>query len=96
MDHIYGDPHISGSQHTSACCVYPVEVEMALKHLITDHVHWHLQNKPEAPMLIVGGFNHCLLDTSVPGTYIKASYTAGVRPPPEDSDHNMIQLLPTF
>lgn len=51
-------------------------------NLITDYVHWH-QNKPDAPMLIAGDVNHCLLDRSLPGTNIKASSTAGVEP--EDS-----------
>ena len=42
---------------------------------ITDCVHRHLQAKPDAPMFILGDFNHCSLNKSLPGfhQYVKCS-----------------------
>lgn len=80
---------------------------------ITDCVHRHLQNRPDAPMLILGDFNHCSLDKTLPGFHqfvkcntrnnnildksygnIKDAYRA--RAHLNNSDHNVIQLLPTY
>ncbi|KAK0143498.1 hypothetical protein N1851_018336 [Merluccius polli] len=36
---------------------------------IADCVYRHLQNKPDAPTLILGDFNHCSLNKSLPGFY---------------------------
>lgn len=36
---------------------------------IADCVHRHLQNKPDAPILILGDFNHSSLNKSLPGFY---------------------------
>ncbi|XDV36635.1 hypothetical protein PO909_006381 [Leuciscus waleckii] len=66
-------------------------------------------------MLILGDFNHCSLDKTLPGFYqyvkcntrnntildkcygnIKDAYTARARPPLNNSDHNVIQLLPKY
>jgi len=60
------------------CVVYYVppsgNANMAAK-VITDCVHRHLQNKPDAPMLILGDFNHCSLDKTLLGfhQYVKCS-----------------------
>lgn len=81
---------------------------------ITDCVHRHLQNKPDAPTLILGDFNDCRLEKFLPGfsQYVKCNtrnnildkcygnikdaYTVRARPPLDNSDHNVIQLLPTY
>jgi len=66
-------------------------------------------------MLILGDFNHCSLDKTLPGFHqyvkcntrnnsildkcygnIKDAYTARARPPLNNSDHNVIQLLPLY
>ena len=36
---------------------------------IADCVHRHLQNKPGAPILLLGDFDHCSLNKSLPGFY---------------------------
>lgn len=82
---------------------------------ITDCVHHLLQSKPDAPMLILGDFNHCSLTKTLPGFYqyvkgntrnnnildkcygnIRDAYTAKIRPPLCNSDHNVIHLLPIY
>ena len=34
---------------------------------ISDHVHRLLQKHPDAPAIVLGDFNHCHLDTVLPG-----------------------------
>lgn len=58
---------------------------------IADCVYHQLQRKPEAPIFVVGDFNHCSLNKSLPGFYqylkcvdkcysnIKDAYTARAR-----------------
>ena len=36
---------------------------------ISDHVHRLLQTDPDAPAIVVGDLNHCLLDAVLPGFY---------------------------
>lgn len=82
---------------------------------IADCVHQQLLNKPDAPMFVLGDFNHCNLNSALPGfqQYVRNStrknkildrcygnvedaYAAKIRPPLSNSDHNTIQLIPTF
>lgn len=78
-------------------------------------VHRQLQRTPNAPIFILGDFNHCKLEPSLPGfgkyvNYktcvskildkcygnIKNAYTAKPKTPLANSDHNTIQLIPTY
>lgn len=82
---------------------------------IADCVHQQLENKPDAPIFVLGDFNHCKMDYALPGFHqyvnnstrknkvldkcygnIKEAYAAKIKPPLASSDHNTIQLIPTF
>ena len=112
-------PHYLPREFTNlfVCVVYvpPSGNAGRAANLIADCVHRHLESKPDAPMMILGDFNHCSLNKTLPGfdQYVKCStrnnnildkcygnikdaYTARARPPLKNSDHNVIQLLPTY
>ncbi len=72
-------PHYLPREFTNifVCPVYippSGNVNRAAKQ-ITDCVHHLLQSKPDAPMLILGNFNHCGLTKTLPGfhQYVKCS-----------------------
>lgn len=112
-------PHYLPREFTNifVCVVYipPSGNATRAANQISDCVHHHLQSKPDAPLFILGDFNHCILDKCLPGFYqyvkcntrnnnildkcsgnVKGAYTARARPPLSNSDHNTIQLLPTY
>lgn len=97
--------------NTFVCVVYIPPSGNATR--VSDCVH--LQNKPDAPMFILGDLKRCGLNKSLPGLCqfvqcstrnnktldkcygnIKGAYKARARPPHDKSDHNVIQLLPTY
>ncbi len=101
----------------SICAVYIPPSGNASKAAarVADCVHHQLQNKPDAPIFIMGDFNHCNLNTALPGfqQYVKSNtckdkllekcygnienaYSAIIKPPLANSDHNTVHLIPVY
>ncbi len=45
----------------------PVGMHQKVALRIADCVHQQLQNKPDAPIFVLGDFNHCKMDYALPG-----------------------------
>lgn len=66
-------PRDYGNIFICVVCIPPSGNAARAASCIADCVHQQLQNKPDAPIFILGDFNHCKLNSALPGfqQYVK-------------------------